>query len=312
MRVIEDLAFLDGWFHENESCFIIPYIETHFDEISFGYQYSFMLKHLYFTKKIVEDYKLTNLEKIRFILNQFRFGKSKIVTIIGGRGQGKTATAMFFIEQSYKNNFHKNFYYIKKGERPEWLPPWINMAQTMEDVPNGSLAMLDETSIEYGSRNFYKDENKSFTDRLVILRHKDISIILVTQHSKLVDINIRRLSDILIYKGGADINSEDKKDDERDLILNRLIPKSKEESLVEIKNGNKFYLVRTELPEFWDDYAVSKTFRNYNPEEMKRKQRKHLIEQEMDIFRQKERIRAEEYSKKGIKAEQAASIADHF
>lgn len=309
--MIQDIAYLDYWFEENEQCFIIPYIEQNFHEASWNYEYNYMRQNLYFAKKIIQDYMLGNDEKITKLLNQFKHGKSKIITVIGGRGQGKTAVAMYCIEKAYKEGFAKKIYYIKQGERPEWLPNWINSAQTMEDVPNNSLAMLDETAIEYGSRSFWTDKNKSFTERLVVLRHKDISIFLITQHSKLVDINIRRLSDILIYKRGADIEQkksenfgggiQSKSKNQRFLILNRLMPKKPEESLIELRNTKEFYLINTGLPEFWNEYNVSKTYRYFNPEEMRRKERAHQIQHELDQHREKERIRAEEYAKKGLK-----------
>lgn len=299
-EVFEDYASLEEWFEENETCFIIPYIEQNFKQVSWTYQYSFMRKNLYFSKKIIEDFALSNENKIKRILDMFSYGKSKIMTVIGGRGGGKTAFVMYLIEQLYKKNNHRQIYYVKKGDRPIWLPEWINTAQSMEDVPNKSFAILDETVLEYGSRNFYKDENKSFTERLVILRHKDISIVLITQHSKLIDINIRRLSDIFVYKMGADVE-EAIKDEQRQLILNRLMPKNKETALIEISQTNSFFQIRTGLAEFWDDELVSKTYRDYNPEQHKREQRTKAYHQGLEQLREKERIRAEELKKAGIK-----------
>lgn len=295
---IEYLRYLllherDGW--------VETYVEDNFPPESWHYQKSLMIEFPYFGNKILDNYELENDQKIEELLEKIAFGKSKIITIIGGRGQGKTALAMFLIEEAYQRKFHKNIYYIKKGERPEWLPAWIHSAQTMEEVPNNSLAMLDETAIEYGSRNFWKDENKSFTERLVILRHKDISLILVTQHSKLVDINIRRLSDIIIYKKGADFDMSDRKQDERDKIRRRLIPRVISQALIEIKNDQKYYLISTPLPEFWDDQAVSKTFRGFNPEEMRRKMKDHSIEKELELHREKEKIRAQALKEAGVK-----------
>jgi len=294
-----DVAYLTYLLREERDAEVIAYIEHNFPEESHGYEINYMFQHPYFANKVLDDFEMSNDEKLNVLLKNLSIGKSKIITIIGGRGQGKTALAMYLFEQSHDRQFHNKFYYIKKGERPEWLPDWINQAQTMEDVPNKSLAMLDETAIEYGSRNFYKDENKNFTERLVILRHKDISLILITQHSAMIDINIRRLSDILVYKKGA--NLDVKENDERTLVLNRLMPRSKEESLIVIKGLGKFYLVRTGLAEFWDNSAVSKTFKNFNPEEMRRMARKKQLNQELDHHRNLERIRAEEYAKKGIK-----------
>lgn len=298
-HLIYDKVYLTYLLREERDAVVLSYVEQYFPEESQVHQIRLMLKYPYFANKILDDFEIDNESKVNRLLDSLSHGKSKIITIIGGRGQGKTALGMFLIERAFKLGFNKNIYYIKKGDRPEWLPEWINHAQVMEDVPNNCLCMLDETAIEYSARNFRDDKNKTFTDRLVILRHKDISVILVTQHSKLVDINIRRLSDIIIYKKGADVD-EAKKEDERAMILKRLMPKDKTWSLIEIKNEAIYYLVTTPLPEFWDDDKVSKTFKDFNPEEMMRKQRDHQLESELNIYREKEKIRAEELSKKGI------------
>ena len=296
-----NIAELEEWFYENETIYVIPYIEKKFNSTyAQEAEYNFMRQHLYFTKKIIKNSMLDNDTKFLKFLEMFAYGKSKICTIIGGRGSGKTALAMFVIEQLFEKGHQKNIYYVKKGERPEWLPSWIHSAQAMEEVPNKSFAVLDETVLEYGSRNFYSDENKSFTERLVILRHKDTSIFLITQHSKLIDINIRRLSDILIYKKGSNIEEEGKFDEERHLILNRLMPRKNTESLIEIRFLNIFWVIETELPSFWDDNKVSKTFKDFNPEQKKRMERTKRYKEEIARLQEKENIRAKNNKKDSI------------
>jgi hypothetical protein len=104
---------------------------------------------------------------------------------------------------------------------------------------------------------------------------------------------------------GANTEKDSDNDDEKLLILNRLMPKDKETALLEFRLRNKFYVIKTSVPSFWDDELVSKTYKNYNPEHMKRMERKHRIEKELDFERQKEAIRAEEFAKKGIKQAEA-------
>lgn len=291
--MMEDYASMLEWFHDNEDIWIKPYIESNFSEASYDYQYNFMKEHLFFTKKIIQDAMMGSDEKMLRFLKLISFGKSKIITIIGGRGSGKTAFVMFIVEKLYEEGYHKSIYYVKKGDRPEWLPEWINSAQAMEEVPNKSFAILDETVLEYGARNFASDENKSFTERLVILRHKDTSVVLITQHSKLVDINISRLSDILIYKNRANVEDQSKADEEKQLILKRLMPRDQQHALLEIKQYNAFWVIETGLASFWDDELVSKTYKDYNPEKHKRDQRTKRYQQELAQLSEKEKIRVE-------------------
>lgn len=299
-----NMAELVEWFNEKEITEIVPFIEKRYrSPEARRAEYKFMRENLYFTKKLIQNGMLSNDEKLLRFFDMFKYGKSKIVTIIGGRGGGKTALAMYLIEKLYLEGHHRNIYYVKRGERPVWLPPWIHSAQTMEQVPNKSFAVLDETVLEYGARNFHQDENKSFTERLVILRHKDTSVLLITQHSKLIDINIRRLSDILIYKPGANIEQEGKEDEQRHLILKRLMPINNKQALIEIRQKNIFWSIETELPEFWDDELVSKTFKDFNPDKKKRDERKKKYQEDLERERQKEEIRAEAFAKRGIKVE---------
>lgn len=302
--VYEDIASLEEWFDENEECFIVPYIEKNFKEVSFNNQINFMREHLFFTKKIIENDQYSNSQKLRKFMKMISFGKSKIITIIGGRGSGKTAFAMYTIEKLFEEGWHKNIFYVKRGERPDWLPSWIKSATSMEDIPNKCFAILDETVLEYGARNFHDDANKSFTERLVILRHKDTSVMLVTQNSKLIDINIRRLSDILVYKRGANLEKENVEDEERLLILRRLMPHNANKAIIEIKQYNTFWSVETGLASFWDDESVSKTYKDYNPEAHKRVQRTNKYKEEIKHIQEKENIRAEAMAAKNlIKAE---------
>jgi len=270
---------------------LLTFVEQKYPEESHSVQIKRMLEFPFFANKVLDDFSLSYDTKLRKFFNMLSFGKSKIITIIGGRGSGKTAFAMYVVEQLYKEGHHKNVYYVKKGERPPWLPEWINTAQNMEEVPNKSFAILDETVLEYGARNFHTDENKSFTERLVILRHKDTSVMLVTQHSKLIDINIRRLSDILVYKNGANIEQEGAQDQERFMILSMLMPHDKTRSLIEVKQFNNFWVVQTGLASFWDDELVSKTYRDYNPDKVKREQRTKKFHEELEKLQQKEMIR---------------------
>ncbi|MDH3352828.1 MAG: zonular occludens toxin domain-containing protein [Nanoarchaeota archaeon] len=312
---LTDLASLEEWFYEHEETFVVPYIEKHFGRASYQYQYDIMHKHLFFTKKIIEDDLMDNPTKQSKFLKSLAFGKSKIVLVEGSRGSGKTATAGWVMDQLHKNKWHDKIYFVKDGERPKGFPNWINIVSDIEFVPNGSFAVIDESAIKYSSRNSYKDENKDFTSRLVILRHKDITVFVITQHMKMVDINIRRLADVKVYKMGANLTHEDEdKEDERRMVRGRLNPRDKPECLVEISMTKEFYNFRHGLPDWFSD-EVSKSFADYNPEEKTKLSRKERMDHARQMEREKfemtkelEIAKIREQAKVGISPTQANNL----
>ena len=306
-NVFEDLASLQDWFYENDDCFIMPYIEKHFKPESWSYQHFVMSKNLYFAKKIIEDDLLSNDDKEQKLLDSVSFGKSKIIVIEGARGSGKTATAAWVMDELHKRQMHSRIYFVKKGERPKGFPKFIRIVQEVEDVKNGSIAIIDESAIKFNNRNAWKDDNKDFLSRLVILRHKNISVILITQHMKMIDIGIRRLADIKIYKLGANLTSEDEmQNDQRKMVRERLKPRDKPECLVEISITSTFFKFNHGLPDWYSD-EVSKSFEGFNPEGLTKQNRmekmqwgKQKIKEQFEQQKELEILKLEKMKELGL------------
>lgn len=84
---MDDRAYLSlEWFQENETCFIVPYIEQNFRPVSYQHEFDLMRRFLFFTKSVIEDFKMSNEEKQLELLHEFTYGKSKIAIIVGSRG----------------------------------------------------------------------------------------------------------------------------------------------------------------------------------------------------------------------------------
>lgn len=273
-NIIEDLAFLEYWFGESEDCFILPYIETNFHESSWNYQYWFMKKNLYFSKAIIDDYTQDTQEKLFDLIDNLRFGKSKIVMVVGARGSGKTATALYLAEEARNKGNHKTVYYVGEPENRKIYPAYFKFVKSLDELHPGSFAVIDEAAIKYNARNFKNKDNVELTEKLVILRHQDITLVLITQNISLIEINADRLADIVIYKIGSDYGIRKKRqmnlsdfDKQNMLIVNRLKPRVKEDCLIEYRSGAKniYRTIVTPLPSFWEE-KVSKSFRNYKIE----------------------------------------------
>jgi hypothetical protein len=287
----EDYASLMEWFYENEETFVIPFIEQNYKECSWEYEYNFMMRHIIFTRTVIEDYKMTNDEKILEFTKKVYYGKSKIILIIGARGSGKTATALYFAEQAKIHGGHRVIYYVGTPENKEIYPPWFKFINDIDDVPISSFAIIDEAAIKYSARNFQKEENKDLTNQMVIARHRDITLVLITQNMNLVDINIRRLSDILIFKEGSDYGIQKKRGEvmsreqkEKMLILKRMKPTTKEECLIEYTSQavSIYRKIVVPLPTFWDDETISKSFRSFKKPVVQQKEIKSIERQQED------------------------------
>jgi len=276
----EDYASLMEWFYENKETFIAPYIEQNYKECSWQYEYDFMFRHITYTRAIVEDYRLSEKQKINEFIKAISHGKSKIIAVVGGRGAGKTATALWAGEEGRYNGGHKYVYYVGEPEHKEMYPTWFKFLKDIEDIPEGGFSIIDEAGIKYNARNYQKTGNKDLTDLMVVARHKSITMIFITQNLSIIDINIDRLLDIVIFKPGTDYGLRPKRGQmitkqmrEHMIIMNRMKPTRKEECLIVYRSGSYpiYRKITNPLPSFWDDEKISKSFRNFKASEYHKK-----------------------------------------
>ena len=73
----------------------------------------------------------------------------------------------------------------------------------MEDAKNGGVVLVDEGAVEFSSRKSMSKANKELGSLLAIARHKDLSLILVTQNTGMLDKNVMNLCDSIILKEGS-------------------------------------------------------------------------------------------------------------
>ncbi|MFH1801490.1 MAG: zonular occludens toxin domain-containing protein [archaeon] len=130
---------------------------------------------------------------------------SKIGIIIGARGTGKTAFGIRFIENLYSIN-KKRCYAI--GFKKEEMPMWINVVQEINQLNNNSFVLIDEGGILFSSRSSMSNANKLLSELILIARHKNLSILFISQNSSNLDINILRQADFLILKPSSLLQEE--------------------------------------------------------------------------------------------------------
>lgn len=164
------------------------------------------LKDVAFVKGKIRDDKPNKsvsfdvLESLKGTFDEFfdylKTNDSFIAIVIGARGFGKTAVSLSFVEalRGFKEN------YFAMGFSNDALPEWIYLVDSVAKIKNDSLVLIDEGGILFSSRDSMSDANKVLSDLLMISRHKNISIVFISQNSSNLEVNTLRQADILILK----------------------------------------------------------------------------------------------------------------
>ncbi|HLD04945.1 MAG TPA: ATP-binding protein [Candidatus Nanoarchaeia archaeon] len=177
--------------------------------------------------------------------------QSQILLIVGSRGSGKTATALFIAERVHFKYPRKKIYLINYPS-PQLLPDWIHHEKNTENVPNNSLLIIDEAALEFGARQSMSAKSKDLAGLLPILRHKDQSAIFITQNTGLSDVNLVRLVDSILIKKPSLLQVKTERSAMKQLLesaQNALMGKDKSHAYLIADEQET--LIQTPLPGFW-------------------------------------------------------------
>ena len=120
-----------------------------------------------------------------------------IMLIVGKRGSGKTALGMQFLAW-YNHSTRRRCYGI--GYDATKLPRWIHKAKGIEEISNDSVVLIDEAALLFFSREAMTSTNKMLTKLMSVARHKNLTMLLITQSSAFIELNVLRLADVLLLK----------------------------------------------------------------------------------------------------------------
>ena len=203
--------------------------------------------------------------KLNIFENKLYQNKSTVGLILGARGTGKSAIGMRLLE-NFKVKTSKKIYAL--GFKEESLPSWIKIIKDVEEIENGAVILIDEGGIEFSSRKAMSNANKILSEILLIARHKDLSVIFITQNSANLEINVIRQADYLILKPSSLLQ----KDFERKKI--RDVYSDIEDDFEELNDPGRTYIysnnylgfISNTLPSFWNE-KVSKGYANKKSKE---------------------------------------------
>ena len=185
--------------------------------------------------------------------------QSLIVIITGRRGSGKTALGFSFLD-FLKNNKRRKYIFGLSAR----LPGWIKQVNSLNEIRNNSILVLDESALSFSSRESTNKINKLITKIMAIARHKNLTLIFISQSSAMIDINILRLADVIIIKQPGLLQERFERKEIKKLyekvkpLFNKLEDKKK---YAYIYSDWFEGLIKAELPSFWNE-RISKGFSN--------------------------------------------------
>ncbi len=205
------------------------------------------------------------MEPISTIKGDFqRFGErlrnaSSIVLIAGRRGSGKSVLGFRVMENIHAKT-QRPAYVV--GVKQEVLPVWIESVEQIEDVKNGGVVLVDEGAIAFSSRDSMSKKNKALGKLLAIARHKDLTLILITQNTGMIDKNVLNLTDTILLKEGSLLQEKMERSVMKEIYVNannalNAIPQEERQSHVYVFDNDFEGVVKVMLPSFWSS-KVSK------------------------------------------------------
>lgn len=207
------------------------------------------------------DFKLSKKAAGSFDDFKKRLDKSSLIILITGkRGSGKTALGFSFLEALSRK---RKAYYLGKAR----LPRFVKQVKDMKEVRNNSVVLIDEAAISYSSRNSMKKSNKLLGELMLIARHKNLSLIIITQNSAMLDLNVMRLADTLLFKEPSLLQARFERKSILDLFRKaegyfKKIPSEDRKKYFYVIDDEFEGLLSYSLPSFWNE-GMSRTFSNF-------------------------------------------------
>jgi len=125
---------------------------------------------------------------------------SLILAIAGKRGSGKSVLGFRMLENIHAKARRPCF---ALGVKQSVLPSWISSINEIQEVDNNGVVLVDEGAVSFSSRSSMSKKNKGLSELLAIARHKDLTLIFITQNTGMIDKNVLNLCDTIVLKEGS-------------------------------------------------------------------------------------------------------------
>lgn len=126
-----------------------------------------------------------------------------IVYFIGARGGGKTALVWERAEKISAATGKPVAALLPESDyAKEILPSWVTILTSASQVKQypGYIIIADEMALQANARDSNSEDNKEWTKTVAIIRQLDILLLLVSQHTRQMDVQLAMDVDWLVFK----------------------------------------------------------------------------------------------------------------
>ncbi len=205
-----------------------------------------------------------------------------VVLVLGKRDGGKSALAYRLLELF---RYRLSPYVVgAPATARQLLPDWIGIAPTLEELPNKSIAIIDEAYLTYHARESMAQESKAMSQALNLSRQREQVLIFVTQEARQVDKNIASAASVVVFKEPGMLQPEFERPELRKLVaeaakaFNGISEDKQKWSYVYSPDAGFLGLLEGQLASFWKPSlsklyagqqapAASRTAKSLTPEE---------------------------------------------
>jgi hypothetical protein len=196
---------------------------------------------------VLQDrYRYTNKQKMEMCLDEVLTG-SKIVVVVGDRGEGKSALAWALGHYSTLPPYNRQVYtsYV------DHVPPIAEKVDSPSDCPENGIYIMDEAHITgIHARRGSSNAALSILNQLSTLRHGNRTFFLITQDASFIDKNAKNLYNVALFKK-LPINASDNM---RQLVFGGYdIMLPHDSTYTYYQSRNYRFLVQFGLAPWWSD-----------------------------------------------------------
>ena len=121
-----------------------------------------------------------------------------VVLVLGKRGSGKSGLGYRLLELF---RYQLTPYVLGiPAEAQKLLPDWIGVAEDLDQIPQGSIVLVDEAYLNYHSRESLKIQNREMSKIINLSRQRNLTLIFITQEARQIDKNIASQANVVIFK----------------------------------------------------------------------------------------------------------------
>ncbi|GAH75737.1 unnamed protein product, partial [marine sediment metagenome] len=180
-----------------------------------------------------------------------------VAVVLGKKGSGKSGLSYRLCEHL---RWTAPIYAVGiPSNAVKYLPDWISVVPNIEDLPNGCIALVDESYILFHARSSMTARAKVMSQMINLSRQRGQTLIFVTQESGQIDRNILSSADVVIFKEPGILQPRFDRSELRAIAaeasqaFQSIVGNRKKWSYVFTQEKGFIGLIENSLPTFWSN-----------------------------------------------------------